>query len=550
MPAKKRKLIDAPHCPPGPEGSVTSKHLENRGCKKRVKLRPQAQMVDVQLISPENQDDYGPGRIVTFNIQTGSYALRFLNNCLQIRLKPSFKNENYDGSEEFKDDDVKSQQWLGFTPFEAKGTGNDKNKNRALYFNPITGGPACLIAETETYFDNQLVQSNREGFISITQTLNRLFLPAHKRRKVCGHPHILHNDLNTIGHKTADPATSPIPMPIGPGNRAYDPAYYYALDQVNTGIRGVDGKDIIIQSNLDGIFPMSQPRNLTIEQIYDCEDTAGLNQLPLIPPQTEITLRLRLNDPLFFRMIDSNCPTKKYFGEKDPNIPTGNETFPWDDVKFEIKDIHLLVEKIRWKDEKIQRQLSTGGVNYHFDQYIFRSKALVCGLSNPPFKMPLPPNTQLVYFAIMRNCQLYKDTNGVRGSDGTRFTFPERLYKMLFRLDGQVILFENGLEMNKNDARSQKDSGLFYQYMRARGFTDDEKETFWPGTPNTIGYKQCFPIDLSPYCLTEASQLSIETWWSGKGVPPDLYGCLFIPQSVHISKEAGSPIWKSTATIS
>ena len=195
--------------------------------------------------------------------------------------------------------------------------------------------------------------------------------------------------------------------------------------------------------------------------------------------------------------------------------------------------------------EKIQRQLSSGTISYHFDQYIYRSKEIVEGQTNPNFKEILPPHTKMVYFAFMRNYQLYKNTSEHRSSDGTRFTFPPSLYKIVFRLNNEVILFENGLSMNANDARSQEDTGLFYQYMRSRGWTDDEKETFYP-EKGKIGFKQVFPLDLSPYALSESSQISIDTWWVS--APKGIYQCLFIPQSVEISKDAG--LWKSTATIS
>lgn len=166
--AKKRGLPDRAHCPSGADGSVLSKHLENQGTKKRARLKPEAELVDVQLIAPENRD-FTPGRIVTFNIQTGSYALRFLNSCLQILLLPLLRNKLYDKN---SPDKVIAEEWHGMTPFEAKGTTvngekNNKNKNRALYFNPITGGPASMISETETYLDNQLVQVSIEitGYI-------------------------------------------------------------------------------------------------------------------------------------------------------------------------------------------------------------------------------------------------------------------------------------------------------------------------------------------------------------------------------------------------
>ena len=70
-----------------------------------------------------------------------------------------FKNLEYDDSKKLTDN-VLGQEWLGFTPFETPGVQDPddptRNKNRCLYFNPITGGPASMIAETETYLDNQV----------------------------------------------------------------------------------------------------------------------------------------------------------------------------------------------------------------------------------------------------------------------------------------------------------------------------------------------------------------------------------------------------------
>ena len=58
-PVVKRRLIDKPHCSPGIEGAVISKHLENRGCKPRVSLKPEAQIVDLQLVGPDSRDFTG-----------------------------------------------------------------------------------------------------------------------------------------------------------------------------------------------------------------------------------------------------------------------------------------------------------------------------------------------------------------------------------------------------------------------------------------------------------------------------------------------------------
>ena len=71
---------------------------------------------------------------------------------------------------------------------------NEPNNTRVAFINPITGFVSPLVEEIEIYLNNQLVQSNRSGFISIANTLNHLFLPADKRQEVLGHPYMLHNE--------------------------------------------------------------------------------------------------------------------------------------------------------------------------------------------------------------------------------------------------------------------------------------------------------------------------------------------------------------------
>ena len=56
-----------------------------------------------------------------------------------------------------------------------------------------------------------------------------------------------------------------------------------------------------------------------------------------------------------------------------------NDKFPINDIKFEIEDIALFIQRIRWDDEKISKQLRTGFVNYEFDQYVHGANALPSG---------------------------------------------------------------------------------------------------------------------------------------------------------------------------
>ena len=53
--------------------AILSPHLENAGTKVRKPLKPAADILDIQRIGPETTD-YQKSKVITFVIQTGSYA--------------------------------------------------------------------------------------------------------------------------------------------------------------------------------------------------------------------------------------------------------------------------------------------------------------------------------------------------------------------------------------------------------------------------------------------------------------------------------------------
>ena len=514
-------------------GSVTSYHLENAGTRQRKKVKPKAELVDVQRILPENAD-YTKAKIVTFSLQTGSYAVRFLPNALQVTLRPKIKNPLFTTAAD--QDKDKARFWNNATPLAVVQSAKP-NINRVAFTNPITGGPSCLISEVEIYLDNQLVQASRDGFISIANTLNRLFLPAHKRQEIVGHEYMLHNEIDK------DPLVQ-ISKTQGKIINVYKPSYEHALRSFDA-VDDENGADVTLQSDLDGIFPLCRPKNMTLTQITRCE--TGENQHPLLPPGIELTIRIRLNDPLHFRTIDTHIEDDKFFSN---DAPTAEKNFPFKDMEYEIKDMSLLVQKIKYEDPRIQNQLSSGAWSCYFDQYIYRANGLPSGqlVTNTPDN--LPPNTGLVYLAIVRINQLYKDPAEIRSSDGTRYALPTGLQKMVIRLNNKVILFENGLTINRDECASQRDAGLFYQYLRSRNLTTDSFHSFFP-KKGKIGYKNAFPLDLTPYLLDEPSKIHVECHWNSDGCPADHYLCFFIPQAVNITRDSKeASIWKSTAQVS
>ena len=533
------KITDRPVC----GEKILSRHLENRGVRERKKIRPKADLIDIQIIQPEGKKEYVAGSILEFNFQTGSFACRLLRNGFLVQLTPYVRNSDYTGLDGATE--AAKRKWNGMTPFDPKagGMANQKYGNRAGIFNPLSGA-SCLISEVEVYIDNQLVQAVRDGFLSITNTLNKLFLPADVRQQILGHPYILHNENNGIGSSLKSKFNADLQR-----NALLDPSYHYALDQVNSQNAKDDEKKILISSDLDGVLFCGKPKNLTLEQIYGCA-SAGENQNALIPPFTQVTFRMRLADPLHLRVIDTGIPDNEFFSTLATNEPGENREFPHDDFHFVIHNVGLVMEKIKWAGDKLHKQLSTGAISYTWDQYIYRATALNENVVVTTTKDMLPPYTQLVYLIFCGSNQLYKDGRKKRSSDGTRFAIPERLTEITIRLDNNVILFEEGLKITRIGCNHEMDATLFYHYLVNRGLTTDSFDSFFP-KGGKIGYKNAIPLDLTPLCLSEPSQLSIECKWSGTGCPPNLYLTLFIPQSVNVTRDsAHSAIWKSTAQMS
>lgn len=549
------KVTSMDVCREGSSAASISYHLENQGTNKRKKIKPKAESIDIMQIHPENKD-YKRSRIITFTHNTGNNAVRFMPNCFIVTLYPEVKNEDFvaDAAQDAPAD--QKRKWNGMTPFEKvmkkkkflerdptdAASIIDVEKDvadkypRAFFYNPVTGSAANLISEVEVLLDGQVVQVDRGGFLSITNTLNRLFIPSEKRTEIVGHPHVLHNeeDKDMLG---TDDYTKFL---------FQQRSYRFALNELNAVAKVAGKQAVILQADLDGVFPLSRPKNLGLEAISRCH--SGLNQHPMIPPHTELTIRMRLNDPLHLRVIDSGIDDSIFFNTTDTDTVPTTDIFPTEKINFEILDISLLLQKIRWDDEKISKQLRTGSVSYNFDQYIYRAHALPASQTVTITKEKIPAGTGLIYVAFMKSNQLFKDGRMQRSSDGSRFAFPPKMTHIHFRLNGNSILFENGLHISRNTAHSDTDAMLFYSYLLKRNLTTDSFESFFPVSPH-LGYKCVFPLDLTPFQLDKPGDLTLECRFA-TGSPSDYYIVMFMPESVTISKASPGSTWETTATVS
>ena len=546
------------------KGSVIeSRHFENKGSnQKRKAVRPLADFCRYQLIRPDNSD-WNNSKWIFFTIRTGNEFIRMVPNCLTFHLAPQI-----DDTETLPA--VPTYHPLDPLGKDQTGTGSTAvihGFNRAVYFNPLAGGPATLLSEVEIILDGQRVQINTGGYFSATNTLNKLFCPEHIRRQSLGHEHILHNEFDVgsvFDFYGYGDQTSKLVCKTS--------AYEYALMELNAkGGSTSDANPRLcpVSGDLDGMLFLSRPKNLGLNSIEECD--AGKNQHPLIPPHTEVQIKMRLNDPIEARVIDTKMSQKTFFSD-DPislatagtegtggnagtagtagNPPTKDKFLRGKFCKLHIQDITIGIEKVRAKKEKIQRNMAQGSITFHIDQYLFRARSLQPTTATTNTEFDLPPNIQLCYVFFCRSNQLIFDSLGNRGSDLTRFCLPPKLEHIEFRLDGNRFLFANGLSISREDASSQPDAKQFHDYLRHRNLTDDSFNTFFPKGQKTkkIGFKHVFPIDFTNFAMESPSKLEICCKYDPHS-PEDYYCVLFMPQSVEIHKPSRDSIWQTSATV-
>ena len=527
----------------GGEGSYAeSRHWENKGVGKRKHVRPIADFCRYQSIRPDNTD-YNSSKWVYFTIRTGNEFIRMVPNCLTFFLSMKIDPK-----------DTPTNTHVPADPFGLDATAGTsssrviKGLKRCAYFNPLAGGPSTLISEIEIILDGQRVQINTGGYFSATNTLNKLFCPSAVRKAALSHNHVLNSDLDTKSFYNWYMHNQFQELEM----KAYlkNPSFEYALMEVNA--KGKNDSDIRIcpvSGDIDGMLFLSRPKNLGLNSILSCDE--GLNQHPILPPNTELQIRIRLNDPLQFRLIDTRIDDSTFFSATN-TVPQTDKFNKGDWIDLHISDITLDIEKVRPMKEKLQKNMAQGSIDFTFDQYLFRARALDAQASTTVSEFDLPPNIGLVYIFFARSNQLIFDTSGNRSSDMTRFSFPKALRHIEFKLNGNRILFANGLEISRINAGSQQGAQLFYKYLVHRKLTDESFDTFFPKLRDyddgNIGYRNCFPIDLTPYGKETPTKIEVVCSYDTAS-PNDFYCILFMPQSVTIHKPSRDSIWQTSATV-
>lgn len=519
--------------------------LRNPGSLKRTRNKPKIHDVDLIKI-PTQTVDFNTNPLLTWEINTGNECLRFLPNAVNLRVSINIKNHMQGLSDKDKKDKfpdtVTTRDSLTGVDFTRDWNRlcTRHNQGRELFFNPLSGAIPALVGEIEVLINGVLVQRDSSSLLSLYAQLNRLFASERHRSAYVGHEHVLHSseDLtteegNSLKHK-----------------RSISESFMYALDQLDgeklassgTG----QGYSVNLSGGIDGCFLLGGSKNLTLQSMNG--EPPGPPDMVLIPPNNIITIRLRLPDQIAMRMIDNAVPGYEYLGEDTGSTMAPEKTKPA--MSFTIHEAFLLAQKVRPEGgEKLARQLNTAG-KYYFDLPVWRYTSIPPDQQHTTVRERFPPNVTIVYCCFLKTYQILRDPSDNNFSDATRFNLPPQFQKIIFKVNGSPVLFENGLEIPKTERHAQSDARLLYTYMRNRNMTSDSFESFFPRGETASGFKQAFVLDLLPYQLQDVPvEISAEITWNPKsGKNWNL--AMVAPVEAAVSKSGESfSTWESTANI-
>ena len=385
--------------------------------------------------------------------------------------------------------------------------------------------------------------SDRTGWTSAYTALNRLFVPAEFREKILDKRDVLLSEADVDAKHTV-PGTDGI---YGEGIEA-------AQAKLHGGVRGVRASEgVHLTGTIDGVFGLSYSKNYTwmAATNRDWEDVL-LNNV-LFPPYTHIGIRIRWQDPLHLRMCDGSQSDEAFFltGTKTTSTPqqaVPARPFPAKDVRFTITDVKLFAEQIGFESKKMQSRMEMGEVTYNFDTMVTRCSSINSGQRTTKAMEKLPGETNIVYVALARSNQLYADPLGHRSSDCTRFTTPDAFQTIRFTVDGQAILFDNGLYTPKGSKSS--DSHLYYQYLKSHNICTDEYERLYTNAATVSYTSGVYCLDLTALQLKDVFELGVEITWGADNSPTDYNLLIIAPKEVTIKKASKHANWTSNAIVS
>ena len=509
------------------------------GVEKNPRVKPVLSTADVFKIPPSSSD-FNEGSLIVWDYVSGPHITRFmpdsLNFIVTIKYSNPFKTLNTTHLTKKKNNEeptlLEYGYDLNFFEKDLVTISNNHVEGRPFFWNPLSGPVASLVSEVEILCNGVVVQRDSTGFMSLYTSLNRMFCRKEYRTAFCGHDKI----LSTSEERT------PVKSEFKVRKETISSSYKHALDESDSGSLCANDFTYCLSGSVDGLAFLGSSKSLSLQSMMN--EPPGAPEFALLPPNTHLVIRLRLHDERALRLIDGRPNDVCYFG--DQTRLTADEKRP-KKIEIQIKDCFLLAQRFipASSTEKLQKRMNTS-YKYYIDQPIYRTVNIQSGHLTTQLKCAFPAGARLIFVALVKVHQLYRDPKNSVLSDATRFALPKEFKKIIFKLNGHPFIFDSGLEINGTNRQSSADARRLYDYYRDRRLTSDPFSSFWPA--EGIGYKQAFALDLTPY-NTELGEVEIgaEIHWKD-AAPVELVCVMCSPQQKMISRSGNAfSLWESDA---
>lgn len=443
--------------------------------------------------------------------------MRLLPGYFSVTLEAQRKNPNFGSNVAGVTPDDKAREWNWLSSAE-----------RAYYFSPLLNANS-LVHSVELIVNGKPLQTSREGYMDLYSALTRTFTTGDLRKRYLGHNFAVSTSAQHTEKTTA----------------GSDAAFAYAAEKMTFGRTGADGKGHTITGEFDGLLFFSRPICWT--KVSRGGDASIENELPLIPPHQQISLRFKLIDPLQARLCDGKQTGAVYMKAAKPQ---GADQADLANVKLTITNMSLAVQVLELDTDTLRKMSSAA--NYYLDVAEFRRATVPEGKQFFNIGDSLPAGVTLLFASFMWGHQSeLDDATYSRCADQSKFTLPYGFQKVVFKVNGKIVLFPDGLRIPYDSANESQDARLYYQYLVSRNLTDDTFESFFPRREGAVdgsvvvGYKQAFCLDLSYLKLKEPSEFTAEFTFDGTKVSPqNLFLVLSMPVVGNFSKPGNQHYWE------
>ena len=437
---------------------------------------------------------------VTFEFQTPSFPIRFLQTPICVDYFIDYKNPEFQDGVAESNTNVKRKYFI---------------PKSGVYIPPFVAYP--FFQRCEIFVDGQLLHDSDQSS-GLYQACNRSVSTSQDRKTICGSDLEVNKrfGLSTVTRTAADFIL---------------PSDYAAVMSMATCESDSQKRTRKAMVAFDGA-PFLSPT-----KCFAASKSRGFNvnentNIP-IPPKTKMLIRLWRTSPSERFLAYDDETDNTYFD----TTKTGEKM--QDDVKIHVTDVKMYYESLNVDGTNM---FTDRGLKYYFDTPDVRIATIESGHKTTLHSFDIPKNALGAYTFYMPEASYYWLIQKKK-FNAYRFTFPDDLQDVKFFTEDKPIIWKDGLTKIGKSSSGYVSEGaeLLYKYMNEYGFIDRPFSDMFGADYNS--YQQLPYLDFGLINKSKApSKLSIESTWRDVGSPANHYlMCVFVTESTLTKDSRG--VW-------